>query len=180
MGDKKCNDCSYTTSDLSQLNEHRKWIHDKVRDKKCGDCEYSTFLASNLAKHKKSVHDKIQDYVCKDCPFKTSAAALLKHHILRIHRSNRKIPCRYCPFTADSRTCLSNHLRVIHNKKRNISLNRSRKKMPRQLTPHPHKKDLLKMDILINETDLHDICCNRCAFSSISKRVVEYHIKDCH
>ena len=53
----KCDLCDYSSDYSSNVNKHKKMIHDKKR-LKCEDCEYTTTRYGSLKKHMAHVHNK--------------------------------------------------------------------------------------------------------------------------
>ena len=44
-----------------------KRVHFKIKDVKCDLCDYAASTKSDVNDHKKAVHLKIRDHVCKTC-----------------------------------------------------------------------------------------------------------------
>ena len=52
----KCKECSYVTSERSNLLRHIKGVHEKIADFKCDQCSFHTSYRDSLNRHKKMVH----------------------------------------------------------------------------------------------------------------------------
>ena len=83
----KCDfeDCKYTCSQKSNLKQHIKQAHDKIKDIKCNLCSFKCSTNSNLKHHIKAVHNKIKSFKCESCEFICSQKSDLKQHIKQIH-----------------------------------------------------------------------------------------------
>ncbi len=53
----RCDKCGYSTLHKNKLNDHVKYVHDKVRDKRCPLCDaYASSNTSHVYDHIKTAH----------------------------------------------------------------------------------------------------------------------------
>ena len=104
MNNKKCTDCSYSTSNQGNLKVHRKRIHDKVKDKKCGKCRYSTPSTSHLATHKNATKHikKKRNHKIREHTQKTHGKSMFS---VKIHRNPMGNTCFRSKYK-ENKTCI--------------------------------------------------------------------------
>jgi predicted RNA-binding Zn-ribbon protein involved in translation (DUF1610 family) len=74
-----CEICGFQTSQKTQLNLHKKVVHDE-RQFQCPECVYKLSSRSKLDNHHKSVHMG-QKFQCQECEYKfSSKGSRAKHH----------------------------------------------------------------------------------------------------
>ena len=91
-------------------------------------CTYETTSVSNLNKHKKRVHEKIAippNFACSSCDFKTASKFSLKRHNVSCKKSVELLPheisCTQCRKTFSTQKALSRHTKVHSKDKPDIS-----------------------------------------------------------
>ena len=67
-----------------KLTKLIKGVHDKGKYV-CEKCKFITALMSDLNQHVKSMHDKIKEYVCEKFDYATAFKSNLNHHIKGMH-----------------------------------------------------------------------------------------------
>ena len=65
--DHKCNQYIHLATSTSDLDKHKKGVHEKVNDRKCNQCSYSTGQKDSMNKYQLDVHEKIRDRKCHQC-----------------------------------------------------------------------------------------------------------------
>ena len=62
----KCQQCPYTTTRKSRMNEHVRIVHENNQDHQCIECGYATSVKSNLKRHIYSIHKMGEkEFKCK-------------------------------------------------------------------------------------------------------------------
>ena len=91
-------------------------------------CTYETTSVSNLNKHKKRVHEKIAippNFACSSCDFKTASKFSLKRHNVSCKKYVELLPheisCTQCRKTFSTQKALSRHTKVHSKDKPDIS-----------------------------------------------------------
>lgn len=110
----KCELCVYKTKDKSNLNQHVKMVHLKIKGFACNSCKYVCSLNSHLNKHIRNKHSNIKEFECNLCKYVCSLNSNLERHIKYKHTHIKKFECSQCKeffFTNDS---LKNHIKSIH------------------------------------------------------------------
>ena len=119
-----CDKCEKSYFLKSQLKQHIKIVHEKLRDEKCEICGKGFAVRSQLSQHINKVHNKqkqklkSKDHQCSICGISFSEKHELKRHILRVHE---KVKDLYCPWPSCNRGFygaqhLKRHIMRIHEK----------------------------------------------------------------
>ena len=99
------------------------------------ECSYHTTSVSNLNAHKKRVHEKtvnaiqqlVFKFACSSCDFKTSTKYNLKKHEVTCKKSVELLPseksCNHCRKTFSTQNSLKRHTKV-HNKDKRSNSNK--------------------------------------------------------
>ena len=88
---------------------HEKEVVERV---KCEQCSYQSSNKSNLAQHVNRVHKKIRDSMCevRNMCVSTALQEYLKKHIDAVHyNGNKKFKCNFCSFASSPLDSLRNH-----------------------------------------------------------------------
>lgn len=80
LKDVKCDQCNYECSSKSHLNQHIKIVHLCIKDMECNQCNYKCSTKGTLNQHIKAVHLRIKDVECDQCNYKCSTKSTLKRH----------------------------------------------------------------------------------------------------
>ena len=110
--DQSCDKCDFKFSRAGHLQQHIKAVHDKIKDQACDKCSFKFSTAGNLQQHIKAVHDKIQDHVCDKCSFKCSDAGNLQRHIKSVHDKIKDYVCDKCDFKSSTASDLQKHIKI--------------------------------------------------------------------
>jgi len=89
----KCDRCSYETKRKSDLKQHVKQVHDKIKDHCCTQCDYKASRKGDLNRHVKMIHLKIKDKICSVCEKGFSRQDELKQHFKSAHNPNKYDKC---------------------------------------------------------------------------------------
>ena len=89
----KCNQCNYTSDNLSSLKRHQK-THTGEKRYKCDQCDYSSYQGGQLRRHQKT-HNGEKRYTCNYCEYASYEAGNVKKHLI-IHRRERPNECNVC------------------------------------------------------------------------------------
>lgn len=82
----QCSICLYKSPRKSNVSQHVKTVHQRIKDFACPLCSYKSSRKSNLANHVKTVHENIKDFSCRYCEFKSSRKYNIVQHIKRVHK----------------------------------------------------------------------------------------------
>jgi hypothetical protein len=83
-----CNFCSYKSKNISNLLQHQRNVHEKVKHH-CGFCDYEAGSSTSLNQHKRSHHEGVK-YNCVKCDFQGRYPTHLKRHEKAIHEAKIK------------------------------------------------------------------------------------------
>jgi uncharacterized Zn-finger protein len=117
----KCNieNCDYSCSSNSHLQQHIKGFHNKIKDIVCDKCDYSCSRNSHLQQHIKQVHNQTKDFICniEDCNYSCSSKGNLQKHIKGFHNQVKDIECNIqdCNYSCTSNSHLQQHIKQVHN-----------------------------------------------------------------
>ena len=115
-----CETCAIIWSSNSNLKQHVKQVHNKIKEYKCDECEYECALSSSLKSHIKSVHNKVKDVSCNECNYRCSQTGQLKSHIKSIHLKVKDYKCDKCDYECAFKSSLKTHVDTIHNNMKDI------------------------------------------------------------
>ena len=122
---KFCNICFKQFSNLAQ---HHKIVHSKVKNFKCLNCQKGFYDNRELMRHqikflktsecKKEVTQAVCKYHCTfdNCEYKTNKKGNMAMHKESVHL-NIKYNCPECNKTLSSRANLNSHVKNVHDKK---------------------------------------------------------------
>ena len=77
----QCDRCDAKFASDTNLQQHIKQVHDKIKDFQCDKCEYACSTNSDLRRHIKRVHNKIKDFQCDRCEYACSTNGDLQKYI---------------------------------------------------------------------------------------------------
>lgn len=83
--EKKCKQCSFTTSSLTELTHHTNSMHRGRKPLSCPYCDYVTYAKICIRQHLMAVHIKEDLYCCPQCPLKFQRKFQVKDHLMRAH-----------------------------------------------------------------------------------------------
>ena len=115
----KCELCPYEASFKSNLREHVKRVHDKIRDHICEDCGSWFFSGKDLRIHVKGVHLKIKDHICEDCGSSFSLIGALRQHRKCVHLKIKDHICQKCGVGFSTKLSLIRHEK-LHSEISNV------------------------------------------------------------
>ena len=167
----KCNDCSYGTNYLPNLNSHISSLHEQ-KLLQCSKCEYSTFWNQSLLAHMRSVHLVFQreskyltgkKFICDDCGLSTLYKPLYEAH--------KAAPnCNVAPISTN---------RALRRKKPENS-------GPSLRGPTEQSRNIFRSDCIprarkqYSEENSKKFKCDKCTFSSDKKGIVKTHTQNIH
>ena len=86
MKDRKCNLCNKSFSHISQMELHKKYVHENKKDFKCHICFKTFSQNSHLRRHQKALHViEREKFDCFICSKKLLSKHNLKLHIKKFH-----------------------------------------------------------------------------------------------
>ena len=99
----KCEQCTFETSTIRNMNRHRGRIHImKEKQFKCDQCSFKSKYKESLNQHIKCIHAKEsnKEFKCKKCPYATIYNWNLITHIKRNHmaKEDKSFRCDQCPY----------------------------------------------------------------------------------
>jgi len=170
----KCDveNCKYSCSRKSHLQEHIKLVHDKIKDFECDRCVLKCNSNSNLKRHIKAVHNKIKDFECDRCEFKCSLNSNLKRHIKQVHDKIKNFKCYKCDYTFSANTDLKRHIKQVHDKIKDVQCNLCKYTCSKNSDLQRHIKQV--------HDKIKDIKCDRCEFKCSTNGHLKQHIKQVH
>jgi len=106
-----CPVCLYSTNKRSNLQNHIKAVHFKVKETclKCG----KQVNVGGLATHVKRVHLKIRKYKCSFCTHSTATTPEMKGHVKMVHMKVKE-NCKLCSAKLSNKQSLKRHLYLVH------------------------------------------------------------------
>ena len=107
-----CDHCEYTSPRVSDLKQHKRVNHERIRFP-CDQCEYDTTTPANLKQHIKSKHEGIR-YPCDQCKYTATRSSDLNRHKQSLHEGIRYL-CDQCDYTAAQYTRLISHKKAKHS-----------------------------------------------------------------
>lgn len=84
---KKCSQCSFTTSNKSQLTYHINREHHKRKPRSCPYCDYIAYGETQIKQHILAIHEKQRPFNCPKCFTKFGRKSHLKEHLKRRHQT---------------------------------------------------------------------------------------------
>ena len=94
------------------LDNHIRTDHEGFRHE-CDKCEFKAKFSTNLNDHKRNIHEEAYNYKCTECDMKFKARSNLKQHIRGIHQKIR-YQCPVCEKLLTQFGDLKRHSRKIH------------------------------------------------------------------
>jgi KRAB domain-containing zinc finger protein len=80
----------------------------------CEFCDYKTFCKSNMTQHVRTVHDKIKDFACNRCDFRSARRANVNYHIKTVHENIKDYSCHFCNFKSARKYNVIQHSDRVH------------------------------------------------------------------
>ena len=112
--DHKCKFCETKWASHLSLEMHIAVDHKKQR-KVCDICGHISAKLTDLERHKKLLHEKRYDFVCHLCAKPISTKKLLNYHLTSVHgEGERKFKCDQCEKTFVRASCLRQHVESHH------------------------------------------------------------------
>ena len=105
----KCDDCSYTCTENSDLVKHLR-IHLGEKPYKCKECSFTCSKKSIFLRHQRT-HTGEKPYKCKECPFACSDKSNHIRH-QRTHTGEKPYKCSHCSYSSVRKDKLTLHLRT--------------------------------------------------------------------
>ena len=134
----KLNHCSACNKNITDLNEHTKRVHLKIKNSYCTLCEKGFYMQSDLERHNREAHEDKRE-VCPECGLSFRKVSIhiknvhsadklqracpecgktfgdVKEHMRSVHEKVKKFSCHICPLKTYKRNTLKRHL-IIHDK----------------------------------------------------------------
>ncbi|XP_045216864.2 uncharacterized protein LOC123566642 [Mercenaria mercenaria] len=111
-----CDQCGYSTPNMTCLKHHMQLNHYKQKRFKCPDCDYLALLHSDIVKHVRHTHMKQKQYACNQCEYRTGHSHSLKLHIMS-HSGIRPYKCNSCEYRANNTNKVTRHIKLRHANK---------------------------------------------------------------
>ena len=114
-----CDTCGFAFVELTQLNRHKKRVHDQNPGHVCHICGKAFYIAWMLNHHLAVEHDIGEKrYKCDICSkaFKNNQA--LQRHVEGVCLKNVKYNCDQCSHSTFTKSALQKHKRRIHQGKK--------------------------------------------------------------
>ena len=105
----KCDDCSYTCTENSDLVKHLR-IHPGEKPYKCKECSFACSDKSNFIRHQPT-HTGEKPYKCSQCSYSSTRKDHLTLH-LRTHTGEKPYKCSHCLYSSARKGDLTLHLRT--------------------------------------------------------------------
>ncbi|XP_072935277.1 zinc finger Y-chromosomal protein-like [Epargyreus clarus] len=107
-----CEVCASTFYSLSELCNHRRWVHNKRKDAfKCDLCNYTASRKERITIHRKNHTDS--NHPCTVCGmFFTELPKLEVHQ--KCHFEEKKFECAYCDMKFYRRESVAKHVKSKH------------------------------------------------------------------
>ena len=166
----KCGLCDYKSNNNSNLLQHIKQVHDKIRDIDCGLCEFKCSKNSTMKTHIKQVHDKIRDINCGLCEFKCSTNSTLKRHIKMVHDHIKDFNCGVCEYKCSVNSALKIHIKAVHDRIKDVNCSLCEYKCS--------NSSGLKKHIQLH-TETKDFNCSLCSYKCSRHGCLKRHTKTC-
>ena len=115
----KCDQCSYSTVQLSALKRH-KLVHSDTKPYSCPHCTYKAKEKRVLDYHIRTTHTKDKLFNCDHCSYSSAMLSNLKRHKL-IHSDTKPNSCPHCPYKTKQRGVLNKHIKAKHTNTPKIS-----------------------------------------------------------
>jgi hypothetical protein len=107
----KCKQCSYKSSQTSNMKQHILQQHEGVRYI-CDECDYKATDKSNLNRHVKKQHEGVT-YSCSECDYKSFRKDMLKCHTQSAHEGVT-YDCHQCDSKFKNKSHLKIHIQSVH------------------------------------------------------------------
>ncbi|XP_041971292.1 zinc finger protein 883-like isoform X2 [Aricia agestis] len=115
----ECPQCSWRFANKTNLNNHIKIVHERIRNYPCTSCARTFGSKKNLESHFRT-HTKERPYQCEICPKSFRVLAALKKHESCSHSFTRVIggemeyKCKTCSVKFDHKGLYIDHLKTHH------------------------------------------------------------------
>jgi very-short-patch-repair endonuclease len=166
-----CDKCEYKCTKVSNLLQHIKCVHDKIKDIECEQCDYKCSAKCDLLKHIKHVHEKIQDFKCDQCDFKFGIKSNLKKHIKYVHSKIKDFECKDCDYKCSSLYALQSHIKRVHDKIKDFECKDCGLKCSAKSELHRHIKQV--------HDKIKDFGCKECEYKCAKNTDLKKHIAIC-
>ena len=112
--DQLCNYCGRLMATLTELAEHKKYIHIRFQCD-CADCDYISFGERDLDFHRNSTH-RVNSHDCKQCSNSFRRVSQLEDHKIIVHKAYQ---CKKanCDFQTSKEKEWRGQNEPTHNKK---------------------------------------------------------------
>ncbi|XP_063694227.1 zinc finger protein 160-like [Bolinopsis microptera] len=105
----KCDDCSYTCNENSDLVKHL-CIHTGEKPYKCTECSFACSFKSKLINHQRT-HTGEKPYKCSQCSYSSAQKGHLTLH-MRTHTGEKPYKCKECSYVSAQKGDLTLHMRT--------------------------------------------------------------------
>ncbi|XP_049777007.1 myoneurin-like isoform X1 [Schistocerca cancellata] len=106
---KLCHLCTFTTSDISQLEQHMAAVHAREMSYKCGLCGFVCHLNKDYYSHMKTEHFQGPPFKCDTCSYTADKIQQLLSHRLQ-HSDEPLYKCQQCDYECRTRSSLLLHM----------------------------------------------------------------------
>ena len=114
--DHQCNYCGRLVATVTELEEHKKYIHIRFQCD-CTDCDYVSFGERDLDNHRNATH-RLDRHECKQCKSSFKSVSQLEDHEILVHKAYK---CKKgnCDFQTSKEKEWRSHNEPTPNGKRN-------------------------------------------------------------
>ena len=110
-----CEHCTYASYKKSAWKDHVQQQHSDSKFP-CNLCGKVFKIISEMDRHKKRIHEGKKDFSCNHCDKCFYSKQHLNIHIKNNHTLNESVPCKICGQMLKEGS-MRNHIKVIHDKK---------------------------------------------------------------
>jgi len=180
---------------LSNVNEHMKLVHYKIKDHHCSSCNYRACFKNDLEKHMRSIHGiksveptviiamksegvepfeelvdttKSTNNKLRTCPYCSKLLSNTKEHIKAVHLKEKNYFCDSCDYKTLFKSDLVKHNQLVHMK-----IKKSCPECGKQVANlHEHIRLVHKREKKFK--------CNFCGYTCAKQSDMKKHTKNVH
>ncbi|XP_038141976.1 GDNF-inducible zinc finger protein 1 [Cyprinodon tularosa] len=160
----RCETCSQTFANSSNLKIHEKHVHSNERLFSCDSCTKTFKRKKDVVRHKRQVHERNMRHVCSECGKSLSSkTALLLHE--RTHTGLKPYECTVCKAKFTQKSALNLHQRT-HTGEKPFACDQCDAKFSQKHMLAYHKR---------SHTGERPFMCESCGKSFASKEYLRHH-----